>query len=342
MKDRFCFISYDDIVLDKTYTNISEYFLRQNQEVDLLMRWAGSPFESGSDFELLTEFLRICKERSLCFSSVGKSFSDTVKRLIGEENAFSLPVEELWVRTSEALLDDRNKLRAAIASTGLESIGVAVERIEEFDAHFVRCGAVGVSPIFCPFGTDSVSLDTLCSFKTLNEFNDRLTEDISKYESLALFFNHFFFEIPNEYVASKAYGKHLLGQPVSRKETDILKAQLVRTALVAAAESEKEVMVFLPLAPDVRSMGAVAEMLEYIDESDIKVNATVYAGDAVSLCMARSISGKKYKNITAATGLSGNGSNASEKDILNYWGAGEIAVEKRASLARTAAHLIKQ
>ena len=342
MKDRFCFISYDDIVLDKTYTNISEYFLRQNQEVDLLMRWAGSSFEKGSDFELLAEFLRICKEKSLCSSSVGKSFSDIVKKLIGEENAFALPVEELWERTSESLLDDRNKLRATVAMTGLESVGVTVDRIDEFDAHFARCGAVNISPVLCPFGVNGVSLDTFCGVKSLANLEKALTENVSLYESVALFFNNFSFEIPNEYTASKAYEKHLLGQPVSHKETDILKAQLVRMAMVAAAECEKEVMIFLPLAPDVRSMGAVSDMLEYIDESNIKINATVYAADAASLCMAMAISGKKYKNITAATGLSGNGSNASEKDILNYWGAGEITIEKRASLARTAAHLIKQ
>ena len=342
MKDRFCLIQYDDIILDKTYTNISEYFLRQNQDVALLMRGAGSSFEVGSDFELLAEFLSIGKERSLCYSSVGKRFSDTVKRLIGEENAFALSAEELWERTSEALLDDRNKLRATVASTGLESIGVAVDRIDEFDAHFARCGAVNISPVFCPFGIDSVSLDTFCDAKALTEFKDTLTENVSKYESVALFFNNFSFEIPNEYTASRAYEKHLIGQPVSHKDADILKAQLVRMAMVAAAENEKAIMIFLPLAPDVSSMGAVAELLEYIDESNIKINATVYAGDAVSLCMSRAISGKKYKNITAATGLSGNGSSASEKDILNYWGAGEITAEKRASLARTAAHLIKQ
>ena len=97
---------------------------------------------------------------------------------------------------------------------------------------------------------------------------------------------------------------------------------------------------FLPLAPDVRSMGEVAVLLDYIDESNIRVNVTIYAGDAVSLCMAQAIVEKKYKNITAATGLSGNGSSIFKENIANCWGTDCSSIERRASLAKTAAHLI--
>ncbi len=340
MKDRLCLIPYRDIILDKTYTNIGEYFLRSDKAVLRVLRSVGVTVDGCSDFELLSLFLKACNENSLCDSSVGKAFAKTVQMLIGAKDAFAMSAEEMWILTSDALLDDKNKLRATIASSGLESVGVSISPDEEFDAHFARCGAVDISPVLCPFGVDAVSLDTLLTAKSLSGVKELLMKNISGYDSIALFFNNFFFEIPNEYSASKAYEKYILGQPLSHKETDILKSQLLRMTVTSAAENKKELMMFLPLAPDVRSMGEVSALLDYIDESNINANVILYAGDAVSLCMAQSIVGKKHKNITAATGLSGNGSSESEKDIASYWGAGELSIERRASLAKAAAHLV--
>ena len=110
----------------------------------------------------------------------------------------------------------------------------------------------------------------------------------------------------------------------------------------SAEKKQKEVMMFLPSASDVRAMGEVSALVDYLDESNIKSDITLYAGDAVGLCMAQSIAGKKYKNITAATGVSGNGSCASENDIEAYWGASARSVQRRASLAKTAAGLAEK
>ena len=324
-------------MFDKTYTNISEYYLRGDGAVLSLLRSVGQPFEIGSDFDLLTSFLKACREKHLCDSSCGRAFSEIVKKLIGEENAFSLHADEIWMRTSKALLEDENKLRASVASSGLESVGVCVGADDEFDAHFVRCGSVDISPVLCPFGTESVSLDTINKRKSIESIFDN---DIHTSDSIALFFEGFSFEIPNEYSAFKAYEKHMLDQTLSYKEADILKAQLIRQILLLASKNQKETMMFLPSAPDVRAMGEVAALVDYIDESNIKGNVTIYAGDAVGLCMAQSIAGKKRKNITAATGISGNGSCLPDKDIAAYFGVSGI--EKRASLSKTAAGLIKE
>lgn len=341
MKDRLCLIPYKDIMLDKTYTNIVEYFLRDEPETFPFFRSSGSTFEKGSDFELLSEFVRICKEKDLCGSAVARRFSKIVKKLIGEENVFSMSPDEIWERTSEVLLEDKNKLRATITSSGLESVGASVAIDEEFDAHFACCGAVDISPVLCPFGTDTVSLDTVIKGKKLSEVKNTFYKSLSRYDSVALFFNDFSFEIPNEYSASKSYEKYMLGQPLSYKDTDILKSQLLRMIMLSASESQKEIMMFLPFAPDVRSMGEVSALLDYIDECGIRINATVYAGDAVSLCMAQSIAGKRYKNIIAATGVSGNGIGDIKKEVLTCWGITPPLLENRASLCKTAAGFIR-
>ena len=160
----------------------------------------------------------------------------------------------------------------------------------------------------------------------MSELETKLFKNLSASESCALFFEGFRFVEPNEYTAEKAYAKYRQEQSLSYNEVDILKSQLLRITFMTAAELCKEMMIFLPDAPDVKSMGAVAEMLEYIDKCSIKCNATIFSGDEVSLCMSRAMLGKGYKNITAATGVVGNGS----------------VCDKRASLARTPARLFSK
>ena len=157
----------------------------------------------------------------------------------------------------------------------------------------------------------------------------------------ALFFEDFCFEKPNEYSASKAYEKYLMGQTILNKEQAVLKSQLLRMAALSAAEAGKEIMVFLPLAPSVSSMGAAAEMLDYIDESLLgqKLKVSIFGGDAVSLCMAEAMSAKRYKNITAVTGICGNGSDLPDISSAVYWGCGERVIENYASLSKTPALL---
>ena len=328
MKDRLSLIPYKDIMIDKTYTNISEYFLRGNRQAEMLLRASGMSPQSCSDFELLLAFLDACKE-----TAAFGIFSKVVKKLIGKET-LSLSAEELWTKTSEALLDEKNKLRASIASSELESVGISVSAEDEFDAHFARCGRVDISPVFCPFGMDSVSLDTLKKAKNLSDIKDAFGKSVSASDRIALFFDGFSFEEPNEYLASRAYEKHRLGQILSHKENDVLKAQLLRIVICAAAEHQKEVMMFLPYAPDVRAMGEVSALIDYIEECGINADITVFAVDAVSACMAQSIVAKKYKNITAAIGLCDNGSDA------HSWGLGDASLKRKASLSRTAATIL--
>lgn len=326
MRDSLCLVPSSEIMMDRTYTNISEYFLRDNRDVSYFLRTfaAEERVINGecSDFELLSAFLKICKEKSAENEKVFKDFCRVVKKLVGETDVFN--VADLWTKTSEALLEEKNKLRATITSSGLESIGAPILPNEDFDAHFARCGKVDVVPVLCPFGADSVSIDTLWKEKNLVEIKNKIAENLLASDSCAIFFESFSFEEPNEYSAEKAYQKYRLGQNLSYKETDILKAQLLRITFITAAELGKEVMMFLPDAPDVKSMGAASELLEYVDKCGIKSNVTMFAGDEVSLCMARAMVGKGYKNITAETGFSGNGS---------IYG-------KRASLARTPAFFL--
>jgi hypothetical protein len=55
--------------------------------------------------------------------------------------------------------------------------------------------------------------------------------------------------------------------------------------------------------------------------------------------MAESIAGKRYKKITAAAGICGNGSDLPDLSSAKYWGFGASSVENFASLAKTPALL---
>lgn len=328
MTDSLCLIPSCEIMLDRTYTNISEYFLRNDRSVSYFLRTFGAEEKvivgECSDFELLSAFLKICRQNSVEDYSVFKSFCRVVENLVGETDIFD--ATDLWIKTSETLIKEKNKLRATIASSELESIGVPILPNEDFDVHFARCGIVEAKPVLCPFGTNSVSMDTLWKAKNLQELEIKISQKLSASDSCAVFFEGFRFIEPNEYSAEKAYAKYRQEQSLNYNETDILKSQLLRITAKAAEELGKEIMIFLPDAPDVKSMGETAELLEYIDKCGIKCNTTIFAGDKVSLCMSRAMVGKGYKNITAATGFIGNGS----------------IDGKRASLARTPARFLSK
>lgn len=346
MKDKLCLIPYSDIEFDKTYTNISEYFLRGNSAVGAFLAAAGSSDKilcgDCSDFDLLCAFLKACREENAYASAVAQSFDRVVKSLIGEISAFSMDAEMLWKTTSDALI--ANKLRAMLASSGLKEIGVPVLPEESFDAHFSAIKGIAFIPVACPMGIKSVSFDTLGTNKALSGVHSIICNSLSDAKACAVFAKDFSFEKPNEYIAGKAYEKHLAGQTLLNKEKAILASQLLRITALSSSELDREMMIFLPLAPDVRSMGAVSEFIDYIDGCDLKnrLRLSVFGGDAVSLCMAASIAGKRYKNITAVTGICGNGSDVSCVDVAEYWGYGAPAIENYASLAKTPALLPKQ
>ena len=345
MKDKLCLIPYSEIEFDKTYTNISEYFLRGNRAVGLLLSNGGADerMVSGrcSDYELLSAFLKICGEKGRERAAVVQAFKRVVFELIGEKDFAYVGAEELWMRTAEALYE--KKLRERIADSSVKKIGIPVLLGEYFDEHFVSVKGKKLVPVFCPFGTENVSLDTLNEKSSVEEIGNLVEDQMTESDSCALFLSGFAFEKPNEYSAMKAYEKHLAGQTLLNKERDILYSQLFRIAALSAAKAGKELMIFLPFAPDVASMGAAAELVDYMDccLSDEKLNVTVFGGDAVSICMAEAIASKRYKNITAVTGICGNGSDRPDISSAVYWGCGESSLQNYASLAKTPA-LINQ
>lgn len=346
MKDKLCLMSYSDIEFDKTYTNISEYFLRDNLAVSRLLAASGvqQRFLCGecSDFELLCCFLKVCHDENAYDSAVVQTFARVVQELLGIGSAFSINSEMLWTRTSEALV--QNKLRAMLACTELEELGVPILPNDFFDEHFSAVRGVSMMPVACPFGTQAVSFDTFEERFGFSDIGCIVGDCVSKAKACAVFSNDLTFEKPNEYTAAKAYEKHLMRQTLLNKEKAVLSAQLLRMTALAASESEREMMIFLPAAPNVKTMGAIAELIDYLDGCGLKnkLKLSVFGGDAVSLCMAASISGKRYKNITAVTGICGNGSDLPDMSSAKYWGGGASVIENFASLAKTPALLSRR
>jgi hypothetical protein len=345
MKDKLCLIPYSDIELDKTYTNISEYFLRGNCAVSAFLAASGADdrFICGdcSDFDLLRIFLKACNDENAYASAVAQAFDRVVMSLIGEISAFSIDADTLWMNTSEALTE--NKLRSMLATSGLEEIGVPVLPTESFDSHFSAVKGISLAPVACPLGIKNVSFNTFESAEELSDARDMILDSISAANSCAVFASDLSFEKPNEYTAAKAYEKYLAGQNLLNKEKAILASQLLRITALASSELDREMMIFLPTAPDVKAMGAISEFVDYIDGCDLKnkLKLSVFGGDAVGLCMAASIAGKRYKNITAVTGICGNGSDVSYVDVAKYWGYGVSSIENYASLAKTPALLLR-
>ena len=342
MEDKLCLIPYSEIEFDKTYTNISEYFLRGNRAVELFLAANGAEERAVlgrcSDFELLSAFVKINAEKSGEKASVQNTFDRVINDLIGENSPLSMGAEELWIRTSNALIE--KKLRERVAVSNAKKLGVPLLPNEFFDDHFVSIKGVKLNPVFCPFGIQGVSIDTFGDV-SLAEIEDIIVAQTSEAVASALFFVDFKFEKPNEYSASKAYEKYRTCRTLLNKEKAVLGSQLLRIAALSAAEVGKELLIFLPFAPNVSEMGAAAEMLEYIDESLLsrKLNVSVFGGDAVSLCMAQAIAGKRYKNITAVTGICGNGSDRPDISSAVYWGCGEKVIRNYASLSKTPALL---
>lgn len=340
MEDRLCLIPYSEIEFDKTYTNISEYFLRKNRSVNLFLATneADEKIVLGqcSDYELLSAFMKISAEKGTDKSAIEHTFARVVSELIGEKIT---DIDDVWIKTSEALIN--KKLRERISFSRAKKIGVPVLPNEYFDEHFVSVKGVDIEPVLCPFGTQNVSLDAFCGNYSLEDIKETIVDQMACSTSVAVFFSGFKFEKPNEYSASKSYEKYRAGQALLNKEQALLTSQLLRMTALSAAEIGKELMIFLPYAPDVVSMGAAAEFLDYIEDSlsNKKLKASVFGGDAVSLCMAEAMSAKRYKNITAVTGICGNGSDMPDLSSAAYWGFGEKTLQNYASLATTPALL---
>ena len=166
-----------------------------------------------------------------------------------------------------------------------------------------------------------------------------IESELDRTRHAAVFVAGFEFEKPNDYTASTAYEKLTAGVGLSDRERRVLSSQLCRRILLNAAENGQTVMVFLPSAPDVYSMGEWARLLDYIDIT-IKtghLSVTLFAPDAVGLCFASSLVGR-YKKITADTGVCGSGCGAPLEEAARYWGIDKLPL-KRASLSQSPAYV---
>ena len=343
MTDRLCLISYRDIEADKTYSNISEYLLRENRSVSgfLSSNGADERILSGeaSDYELFSAIVDICREENVSESAVALTINAVIKEIAGEGYGLADGAEVLWRVTSDRLHE--KKLRALISERKIERLGIPIMLGERFDSHFAAIKNKSLIPVACPLGVKSASFETINRAGGLENAEKIMSDLVSQAEETALFFNDADFDIPNEYAASKAMEKLCLGQKPTNKEATMLASQLMRMTMLAAAGQGKEIMLFLPPAPQIKSMGAVAELLDYMDGLYCydKLRVTLFGGDAVSLCMARSIAEKRYKKITAVAGICGNGSIMPDKSSARYWGFSGEAKENYASLAPTPALL---
>lgn len=345
-EDKLCLITYNDILNDKRYSNIGEYLLRCSPKVSNFLKnsLADDKAVLGecSDFDLLRAFLASAAQEGARGAAVLKSFEHAASKLLGHGDVLLMSAEALWGEALEKLELDKNSTVNAIAASGLDRIGIPVSADELANASGnLLCGSVEINCVGCPFGTKSISFDTIMRKDKLADVYKALSDLSSSVSATALFFDGYSFEKPNEYGASLAYEKLLSERKLSIKENAILSTQLIRAVARTVSDAEGELMMFLPSAPDVRSMGAAQSLLDYLDEDVIEraLRVTVFSCDAVGACMAAAMAGKRYKNITAVTGISGNGSGLPDASASEYWGCGVMSLQCKASLAKNAGYL---
>jgi hypothetical protein len=237
-----------------------------------------------------------------------------------------MTAEEIW-SLSARILDEKSA--DEILGVNVDEIGLPYS-----DKLPDRIGNAGVKRVACPFGIKGMELDTHAV--------EGIERSLSASDSAAVFFGGFEFAIPNEYAAQKAAERLAGGGKLSHKEAPILASQLCRELAIRCADEGRELMAFMPPSPDVRSMGEFAAFLDYADGAIKRgrLNITVFASDAVGYCFANSVSAKKYKKITAETGICGNGCGCAGDEDAAYWGVDALNV-KRASLASSPAFIGK-
>ena len=344
--DRLCLIPYSDIVNSKQYSNIGEYLLRCSPEVSKFLSLSSNDNRvlrgECSDFDLLCAFLDTA---SMCEGRVPaavENFEKALSKLLGHGSVLSMSAEQIWLESLEKLAIEENSTANIIARSGLNKIGVPISA-EDLKVYPQKptCGNVEIDPVGCPFGTKTVSFDTIGSDASFNKLCEGLSDFASSISKCALFFSGVGFEKPNEYGAEIAYEKLASGHKISQKEALMLSSQLMRVVSRALCKANGELMIFLPAAPDIASMGGAQTLIDYLDDSgiDANLNITLFARDAVGACMAAAMAGKRYKKIAAVTGICGNGSGLPDASASEYWGCSIMSVRNKASLATNAGYL---
>ena len=330
-EDMLCLLSAESISSMSSLSNISEYCLRNNSAVKryLLQKGSAGRYVSGvcSDFELLCEFLRLAREDKN--SGVVKACLHAMEELMGRD-IYRISCDELWKISSEII----ERMYGKSILPGLDRLGMAITCAEEELPK--KVGNTELISVACPAGIGKFDIDVR------NVEGTSFGRLLEKGGKVALFMGGFEFAEPNEYMALRAQDKLLGGSVLSDNERRIFNSQLCRNIFKHCFDAQKDIMIFLPEAPDVHSMGESARLLDYIDRAGFegKVRVSVFAGDAVGLCFASSLLSKKYKNIAADTGICGNGCGIPDADCAEYWGVGHFP-KKRASLAVSPAFLCK-
>ncbi len=307
--------------------------MRDGDAVRRYLAARGIDVDSGnlSDYELFATVFEQIRTESDSFAA--RRIKGAIDGLFGFDTSV-LSVDEIWTR-SALVLDGKNA--ESLFLCDLETLGMPV--IPWINEELPKAvGKTAIVPKYCPFGISGFDLDSTVKLAS----DVRHGEIDPSCSSVAVFCKGFEFEEPNEYVANKAEEKLREGRTASKKERAILSAQLLRKLTLNCADREKRLMVFLPSAPDVHSMGEFNRFLEYIDGviRTEKLSITVYAPDAVGLCFALGLASLPYKKITADTGICGNGCGCAEAEAAAYWGA-DLTRLKRASLSSTPAFIGK-
>lgn len=344
--DRLSRIAYEDILKDRQSSNISEYLLRDSAAVRGLLMISSDDKKaiSGecSDFDLLRAFLECIRKTEAYGSLSAKYFEKTASGLLGRKDVLSMSAEDIWEESLKRLSSEEMSLDAMISGSGLEKIGIAVTLNESRTVKkSFFCGSTEVTPVVCPFGAENISYETIEKGKIFANLNDILIEPMSDIPEYAVFVNGFIFEKPNEYGAAKAYERLSEGRSLSERDNGLLMTQLMRSIALSLSNVGGELMLFLPSAGGLDHMADTLKLIRYLDDNVLTkaLKLSIFSCDAVSACAAASMSGHRYKNITAVTGISGNGSGLPDALASEYWGVGHLPLEIWASLSKNAGYL---
>ena len=332
-QDLISLLPIEKLKVTRPFSNITEYCLGdKSASEDFLAACGMHEKRALSDFERFREvWNEAVRRRESRFGSV---LHQAVSELLGTD-AHTLSPEEIWSLSAD-ILDNLGADK--LFSFDLDLLGVALSPGQRSDSLPLRLGKTELCPVACPLGLSRFDPLPSIRLKGYRDF-ESLWEG---YDSVAIFAKAFVYREPNEYVAMKAYKKLSNAQSLSNTESEVLNSQLCRIVTHSCARKNKSLMIVLPTAPDVTSMGECARLLEYIDGTirEGRLFVTIFAPDAVGLCFAMSIAAREFKNITAVTGICGNGCGTPNDECAEYWGVKSLPIA-RASLASTPAFIGK-
>ena len=348
MKDSICLIPPEHFLSDKSYSNVVEFAFRTKIISDYL-RLSGAESRAsdgvGSDYDILVSLVDSFRKNSDSSSRIYRYFSRVLlecfnidaKRVINRE----ISVDELWKTTSDALMKRENTLWGIISRSELCEICVAAPPFDLYELP-ENIGNVSIKSAVCPLGVNGEGiLDTTKtdSFESLRLSIDSAVKRAEKCAVLLCELD-FEFAVPNLYTSSIAYDKIKRGLSLRDNEKMMLRTQLLRDVITSCAEHEKELMLVLSDASNVKGMYQTEQLLGYMDDCLQKpISIVMFACDVVGFSFAISHESKRYKKITVEAAIGGNDRYLMTDDA-KYFGVGALP-ERMASLSDTPAYLGK-